>query len=73
MSDKKTVLDMSNDELLESCQQTAASVKFCHNDYYREIERRTKDKNTRVIIWLTVVIGVLTFVATIATVISVIK
>ncbi len=73
MSANKTVLDMNDDELLQGCRRTAECTQFWHNDYYREIERRTQNRHTRAMIWLTVVIGVLTFVATAATVIGVIK
>lgn len=73
MSDKKTLLDMTNDELLEGCRRTAERTEFWHNDYYREIERRTQYKHTRAMIWLTLAIGALTLVATIATVIGTIK
>jgi hypothetical protein len=73
MSEKKTLLDMTENELLEGCRRTAESTEFWHDHYYREIERRTQNKHTRAMIWLTAAIGALTFVATIATIISAIK
>lgn len=73
MSDQKTMLDMTDDELLGGCRRTAERTEFWHNDYYREIERRTKNKHTRAMIWLTSAIGALTLVATIATIISAMK
>lgn len=66
MTDKKTVLDMKNAELWKGCRRTAEKTQFWHNDYYREIERRTQHRHT-------IAIGALTLIATIATVISVLK
>ena len=71
MSNRKTLFDMSDDELFENCRSNVEHTEFGYNAYHSEIARRTVDKNTRALFWLTVVIGALTLVATIATVIKV--
>jgi hypothetical protein len=73
MSQTKTILEMTDDELLAGCRRTAETTQFWHNDFYAELQRRTQNKHTKAVIWLTAAIGALTFVAAIATIVSVIK
>lgn len=61
---------MSDDELIDGCKRTAKDTQFWYNDYYREIERRTQHAHSKSIRCLTIAIAVLTFVATVATIMA---
>ncbi len=70
---KKGLLDMTDEELRDAYKNSIEHVSFSTNDYYREIERRTQEKHSKATLALTWAIAALTLIATIATVLSVVR
>ncbi len=66
-------LDMTDEELRNAYKNSIDHVSFSTNDYYREIERRTQEKHSKAMLMLTWAIAALTLIATIATVLSVVR
>ncbi len=65
---KKGLLDMTDEELRKAYRQRAERVDFSYNDYYREIERRSQEKQSKAMWAFTFVIAVSTLIATLVAV-----
>ena len=70
---KKGPLDLTDAELRQAYRDSIETVQFYTNDFYREIERRTQEKHSKAMLALTWAIGVLTLIATVAAIISVLR
>lgn len=65
---KVSLLRMTDEQLQEGYERSLEHVEFTANNYYAEIQRRSQDRHSRAIRWLTVAIASLTFITTVATV-----
>ena len=67
---KLNLLDMSDKELQNRYREACVHVQFFSNDYYVEIERRSRENHSKAMRFLTWVIVFSTLLSTIATLLN---
>ena len=71
VADKKSLMEMSNEELLNAYRSVDSNTNYGAAHYREEILRRSQDKNTAALHRWNIVIAVATLVNTIAVIVQV--